>query len=97
MANHRALVGIDYPPNKRVEAGDTVTDLPGDAVKWLLADGLIEVAKAGTPASDPLPRFDSVVTVVVSAIGDTVVAEVVPVDQSSSPEPTPAPDSEAGA
>lgn len=42
MAQYRALVGIDYPPNKRVEAGDIVSDLPGDAIKWLLEDGLIE-------------------------------------------------------
>jgi hypothetical protein len=44
MAQYRALVGIDYPPNKRVEAGDLVSDLPGDAIKWLLTDGLIEDA-----------------------------------------------------
>lgn len=42
MAQYRALVGIDYPPNKRVEAGEVVSDLPGDAIKWLLEDGLIE-------------------------------------------------------
>ena len=42
MAQYRALVGIDYPPNKRVEAGEIVSDLPGDAIKWLLEDGLIE-------------------------------------------------------
>jgi hypothetical protein len=42
MAQYRALVGIDYPPNKRAEAGDLVSDLPGDVIKWLLADGLIE-------------------------------------------------------
>ena len=41
MAQYRALVGIDYPPNKRVEAGEIVSDLPGDAIKWLLEDGLI--------------------------------------------------------
>ena len=44
MAQYRALVGIDYPPNKRVEAGEVVSDLPGDAIKWLLSDGLIEDA-----------------------------------------------------
>ncbi len=44
MAQYRALVGIDYPPNKRVEAGEIVSDLPGDAIKWLLEDGLIEDA-----------------------------------------------------
>jgi hypothetical protein len=42
MAQYRALVGIDYPPNKRAEAGEIVSDLPGDAIKWLLEDGLIE-------------------------------------------------------
>ena len=42
MTQYRAMVGIDYPPNKRAEAGDVVTDLPGDAIKWLLEQGLIE-------------------------------------------------------
>ena len=42
MASYRALVGIDYPPNKRAEAGEVVTDLPPQSVKWLLDSGLIE-------------------------------------------------------
>ena len=42
MAQYRATVGIDYPPNKRVEAGEIATDLPGDSIKWLLEQGLIE-------------------------------------------------------
>ena len=42
MAQYRATVGIDYPPNKRVEAGEIVSDLPGDSIKWLLEQGLIE-------------------------------------------------------
>ena len=42
MTQYRAVVGIDYPPNKRAEAGDVVTDLPGDSIKWLLEQGLIE-------------------------------------------------------
>lgn len=42
MAQYRATVGIDYPPNKRVEAGEVVSDLPGDSIKWLLDQGLIE-------------------------------------------------------
>ena len=42
MAQYRAKVGIDYPPNKRVEAGDVVSDLPGESIKWLLQQGLIE-------------------------------------------------------
>ncbi len=42
MARYRVLQGIDYPPNKRAEVGDTVDDLPANAVKWLLDTGAIE-------------------------------------------------------
>lgn len=55
MAQYRALVGIDYPPNKRVEAGELVSDLPGDAIKWLLSDGLIE------DSSKPTKKIETVV------------------------------------
>jgi hypothetical protein len=44
MAQYRALVGIDYPPNKRIEAGDVVDDLPGKSIKWLVDGGYIESA-----------------------------------------------------
>lgn len=46
MAQYRVLAGIDYPPNKRVEIGDIVTDLPGNAIKDLLAINAIEPADA---------------------------------------------------
>ena len=60
MAQYRALVGIDYPPNKRAEAGEVISDLPGDAIKWLLEDGLIEDAskpakKVETPVVEETP------------------------------------------
>jgi hypothetical protein len=42
MAQYRAVVGIDYPPNKRAEAGDIVSDLPEKSVAWLLDSGFIE-------------------------------------------------------
>ena len=42
MTQYRAVVGVDYPPNKRVEAGDLVSDLPEKDVKWLLSSGFIE-------------------------------------------------------
>jgi hypothetical protein len=64
MAQYRALVGIDYPPNKRAEAGEIVSDLPGDAIKWLLEDGLIEdsskpAKKVETPVEEtPLTVID---------------------------------------
>lgn len=47
---YRVLVGMDYPPGKRAEAGDTVADLPEQSVKWLSKQGLIE------PAGQPAPR-----------------------------------------
>lgn len=42
VASYRALTGIDYPPNKRAEAGDIIDDLPGKSIKWLTACGAIE-------------------------------------------------------
>lgn len=42
MAQYRAVVGIDYPPNKRVEAGEIVSDLPEKSITWLLSSGAIE-------------------------------------------------------
>jgi len=44
MARYRVLQGIDYPPNKRAEAGKIVEDLPAQSVKWLLDSGIIEDA-----------------------------------------------------
>ena len=41
-AKYRVLTGLDYPPNKRAEAGDVIDDLPGKSVKWLLSQGHIE-------------------------------------------------------
>lgn len=53
MTQYRALTGIDYPPNKRVEAGTIVTDLPEKSTKWLLDQGLIELADGKTNISVP--------------------------------------------
>jgi len=44
MTQYRALTGIDYPPDKRVEAGSVVSDIPEKSAKWLLDQGLIELA-----------------------------------------------------
>ena len=48
MARYRVLQGIDYPPNKRAEAGKIVEDLPATSVKWLLDSGIIEDADKPT-------------------------------------------------
>lgn len=44
MTKYHVNVGINYPPNKRAEAGDVVDDIPEKSVKSLLKDGTIEVA-----------------------------------------------------
>lgn len=65
MAQYRAIVGIDYPPNKRVEAGDIVSDLPGDSIKWLLEQGLIESTDKKSTAKEvvvePTPVVEEIV------------------------------------
>lgn len=39
---YRVNVGINYPPNKRAEAGDEVKDLPHGSITSLLKLGVIE-------------------------------------------------------
>lgn len=46
MPNYRALVGMNYPPDRRVEAGDVVSDIPAKSLKWLREQGLIELVEA---------------------------------------------------
>ena len=65
MAKYRVLVGLDYPPNKRAEAGDEVSDLPSSSITWLLADGLIEAvdgksSKKTVVAPEPEPEVEAV-------------------------------------
>lgn len=48
MASYKVLVGIDYPPNKRAEAGDVVSDIPSSSVKWLLDSGIIEAVETSS-------------------------------------------------
>ena len=54
MPSYRALTGLNYPPDKRVEAGDIVSDLPEKSILWLLKEGFIEetdkTAKKVAPA-----------------------------------------------
>jgi hypothetical protein len=42
---YRVNVGLNYPPNKRAEAGDVINDLPPGSEESLLKLGVIEVAK----------------------------------------------------
>jgi len=41
---YEVLIGIDYPPNKRVEATNpptVVDDIPATSIPWLLEQGII--------------------------------------------------------
>lgn len=52
MAKYLAKVGLDYPPNKRAEAGDVIDDLPSKSIKWLREQGLIELVEGTLPSAD---------------------------------------------
>lgn len=56
MPAYRVLVGLDYPPDRRAEAGDVVDDLPGKSIKWLTEQGLIEPADKSKSASKAAPK-----------------------------------------
>ena len=48
MATYRALTGLEYG-DKRIEAGELVSDLPTKSVSWLLSQSLIEVVESEEP------------------------------------------------
>jgi hypothetical protein len=81
MAKYRVLKGIDYPPNKRAEAGDVVEDLPATAIKWLLEDGIIEDAnKKATVVEEPVA--------VIEPVKEEPVVEAPVVEEGFDPEAT---------
>jgi len=73
MTQYRAIVGIDYPPNKRVEAGETVSDIPEKDATWLLASGFIEALDGKGKKTTP------VVEVVEEPVVEEPVVEETPV------------------
>lgn len=54
MPAYRALTGLDYPPDRRIEAGEVADDIPSKSIKWLLDQGLIEPVE-GSVKSKPAP------------------------------------------
>lgn len=81
MAKYRVLRGIDYPPNKRAEAGAIVEDLPATAIKWLLEDGIIEDAnKKATVVEEPVA--------VVEPVKEEPVVETPVVEEGFDPDAT---------
>lgn len=47
--DYKVLQGIDYPPNKRAEVGQVVSDLPKDSIPWLLESKIIERIEVTKP------------------------------------------------
>lgn len=83
MTQYRALVGIDYPPNKRVEAGEVVSDLPGDSIKWLLEQNLIESTDGKKAAkSEPVVEETPVIEEPV-VVEETPVVVEAPVEEET--------------
>ena len=50
MASYKVLVGLDYG-DKRIEAGEIVSDLPTKSVSWLKEQGLIEEVEESSAKS----------------------------------------------
>lgn len=75
MARYRVLQGIDYPPNKRAEAGKIVEDLPAVSIKWLLESGIIEDADKPTKKTDKPVEEESKVEPVVETVEEVAVEE----------------------
>jgi len=61
MTQYRVLVGIDYTPDKRAEAGTLVSDLPEKSAKWLLDQGLIELSDGKSAKVEPVVEVEAVV------------------------------------
>jgi hypothetical protein len=75
MARYRVLQGIDYPPNKRAEAGEIATDLPAQSVKWLLESGIIEDADKPTNKIEEPVVEETKVEPVAEVVEEPVVEE----------------------
>jgi len=52
MPKYLVKVGLNYPPNRRAEAGDVVDDLPAKSIKWLRDQNAIELADANAKSDD---------------------------------------------
>lgn len=76
MANNEYIVlkGIDYPPNKRAEAGEVVSDLPKDSIPWLLESGIIERAGSTKAQAEPIPVKKAVIAEPVKIVSEDAIA-----------------------
>lgn len=61
MPKYLVKVGLNYPPDRRAEAGDVVEDLPSKSIKWLRDQGCIELLDAnGKSVDEPIEVVEEV-------------------------------------
>lgn len=77
MPKYRVLQGIDFPPDRRVEAGDIVDDLPPKAIKWLREQGLIELEDANSTDEFTPAKKIAVVEKASDVVANVVLDETV--------------------
>lgn len=60
MPKYLVKVGLNYPPERRAEAGDIVEDLPAKSIKWLREQGVIELLDANGKSVEPEPTVEEI-------------------------------------
>lgn len=53
---YEVIVGLNYPPGRRVEPGEIVNDVPPESIEWLLAQGAIKLAMPTLGAGEEVER-----------------------------------------
>lgn len=46
MPKYLVKTGLEFPPDRRVEAGEIIEDIPAKSIKWLREQGMIELVDA---------------------------------------------------
>jgi hypothetical protein len=68
---YKVLQGLDYPPAKRAEIGDVVSDLPKESISWLLASGVIKLhSSSGETPVVAEPVVEDVVAEVIESLSN---------------------------
>lgn len=52
MPKYLVKTGLEFPPERRVEAGEITEDIPAKSIKWLREQGLIELLDATLDKTD---------------------------------------------
>jgi hypothetical protein len=76
MPKYLVKTGLEFPPNRRVEAGDVIDDVPSKSIKWLREQGLIElVDSSGKSVDAPIVEEVEPEVVEVADIPDAIDSE----------------------